>query len=185
MAQPLVVLIGAPGSGKTRLGKKLARRLGVPFVDTDARIVAEHGPIAEIFAQHGEPYFRELERDAVAAALGETAVLSVGGGAVMHPATQEDFSQQRVVRLTVSPEAVASRISGGKRPLLGGGVDAWLEIVAKRAPVYEALARNTWDTSARPLSDIAEEVAAWVAADAGIELHTIERGPARTGKRTA
>ncbi|ERK72528.1 hypothetical protein N136_01109, partial [Leifsonia aquatica ATCC 14665] len=57
-----IVLIGPPAAGKTRLGKRLAKRLGLGFVDTDARVVAAHGPISEIFADHGEPHFRALER---------------------------------------------------------------------------------------------------------------------------
>lgn len=167
-SQPLVVLIGAPGSGKTRIGKRVARLLGVPFVDTDKRIVADHGSIADIFAGRGEPYFRDLERAAIVEALRERVVLSVGGGAVMDPRTQDDFAAQRVVRLTVTAEAVASRILGGKRPLLAGGIDAWKQLVEARRPVYEALADATWDTSSRPIDHIAEDIARWVAAEAGL-----------------
>ncbi|TQL47964.1 shikimate kinase [Homoserinimonas aerilata] len=161
-ASPVLILIGAPGSGKTRLGKRVAGELGIAFIDTDKRIVAEHGPVADIFSEHGEPYFRELERAAVERALGESCVLSVGGGAVMHPATRADFARQRVVRLTVSAEAVASRITGGKRPLLGGGVDAWKSLVEQRVHVYEELADASWDTSSRPLDTIAHEIVEWV-----------------------
>lgn len=167
-SQPLVVLIGAPGSGKTRIGKRVARLLDIPFVDTDKRIVAEHGPIADMFASKGEPYFRALERAAIVEALAETVVLSVGGGAVMDPETQQDFAGQRVVRLTVAPEAVASRITGSKRPLLGDGIEAWKTLVESRRTVYEALADTTWDTSSRPIDRIAEEIAEWVAAEAGL-----------------
>jgi shikimate kinase len=173
-AQPVVVLIGAPGSGKTRIGKRVARLLDVPFIDTDKRIVADHGSIAEIFAERGEPFFRELERAAIVEALHERAVLSVGGGAVMHPQTQQDFAEQRVVRLTVSPEAVVSRITGGKRPLLASGIDAWKQIVEIRRPVYEALADKTWDTSSRPIDHIAQEIADWVAADAELSAPGIQ-----------
>lgn len=185
MSAPIVVLIGAPGSGKTRLGKRVARLLDAPFVDSDQRIVAEHGAIADIFEQHGEPHFRQLERDAVNAALRETVVLSLGGGAVMHPETQRELAMQRVVRLTVSAEAVASRITGGRRPLLAGGVDVWCALVAERAPVYDALAKMSWDTSSRPLDSIADEIAAWVANDARIEFTVDERVKTRTKETTA
>ena len=72
-----IVLIGPPAAGKTRIGKRLAKRLGLPFVDTDAVVVAQHGPIPGILAEHGEPYFRELERQAVAEAVAEPGVVSL------------------------------------------------------------------------------------------------------------
>lgn len=71
-AFPLVILIGAPGAGKTTVGTRLAHRLGVGFTDTDAVVESVAGkPVADIFISDGEPEFRRLERDAVAAALGE------------------------------------------------------------------------------------------------------------------
>lgn len=167
---PLVTLIGAPGSGKTKVGKRVARMLGIPFVDTDKRIVAEHGPIADIFEQHGEAHFRRLERAAVVAALSEPAVLSVGGGAVIDADTRADLADRRVARLTVSAEAVASRITGGKRPLLGAGVEAWTALVERRREFYEAVESRVWDTSSRPIDLIAEEIATWVSLEAGIPL---------------
>ena len=113
-----IVLIGPPAAGKTRLGKRLARRLGLPFVDTDAVVVAGHGAIADIFAEHGEPYFRALERAAVAEAVARPGIVSLGGGAVLDPDTQADLAATRVVLLTVRPEAIASRITNRKRPLV-------------------------------------------------------------------
>jgi len=162
----VVVLIGAPGAGKTRTGKRVAKLLGVPFVDTDKRIVAEHGPIADIFAEHGEPHFRALERTAVAAALREPAVVSLGGGAVLDPRTRDDLAGLPVVQLTTSAEAVAERITDGKRPLLAGGTAAWSALVAARQPIYDALASLTIDTSATPLVSVAAEIADWVEARA-------------------
>src|SRR5690606_15424444 len=82
-ADPLtLVLVGPMAAGKTSVGRRVARRLGVAFVDTDKRIVATHGPIPAIFAEHGEAHFRDLERAAVAEALSEGGVISLGGGAV-------------------------------------------------------------------------------------------------------
>ena len=159
--RPLLVLIGPPAAGKTRLGKRVAKLLGAPFIDTDKRIVARHGVISEIFATHGEDHFRSLERDEVAAALTQQAVVSLGGGAVVHADTQHDLAGHRVVLLTVSPEAVVARITDGKRPLVAG-IDSWLALVDARTPIYDRLATRTFDTSHRPLDAIASEIAAWI-----------------------
>ena len=159
--RPVVVLIGAPGAGKTRLGKRIAKLLGVPFIDTDKRIVARHGIIAKIFAEHGEEHFRRLERDAVAEALHEDAVVALGGGAVMHELTKSDLANHVVVQLTVSPEAVEARIAGDKRPLVNG-IEAWTALVESRRDVYDALAHRSFDTSSRPLDTIAAEIVSWI-----------------------
>lgn len=161
--RPLAVFIGAPSSGKSRIGKRVAKILGVPFIDTDVRITAEHGEITDIFAGQGEPQFRVLERQAVAKALTEQGIVSLGGGAVIHPDTQLDLASMRVVLLTTTAEAVAARLGKGKRPLLkDGGVDAWIALVESRRAIYERLATRTWDTSTRPIDAIAEDIAAWL-----------------------
>lgn len=159
---PLVVLIGAPGAGKTRMGKRLAKILEVPFIDTDKTIVAEHGAITEIFAEHGEPHFREIEAQHVARSLEQGAVVALGGGAVLHPASNAALRGHRIALLTVSAEAVTSRIANSKRPLLANGVDAWIALVDARRPVYDDLATRTFDTSHRPLDAIALEIADWI-----------------------
>ncbi|MCU1405037.1 MAG: hypothetical protein JWQ43_1340 [Glaciihabitans sp.] len=158
---PLLVLIGAPAAGKTRLGKRIARLLNVPFIDTDKRIIAKHGVIAEIFGTHGEEHFRALERAEVVAALQEVAVVALGGGAVLDANTQQDLSTHRVAMLTVSPEAVQARITNGKRPLVAG-IESWRALVESRREVYERLATRTFDTSNRPLDDIAADIAGWI-----------------------
>jgi shikimate kinase len=156
-----IALIGPPAAGKSRVGKRLAKLLDLPYVDTDAVVVAGHGPIAEIFAEHGEPYFRALERAAVADALRRPGVVSLGGGAVLDPDTQADLGPARVVLLTVRPEAIATRIANGKRPLVTD-LESWKRLVAQRRPLYESLADYTADTSRRPIETIVEEIAAWV-----------------------
>lgn len=158
----VVVLIGAPGAGKTRTGKRLARLLHVPFIDTDKRIVAAHGPIADIFEEHGEPHFRTIERDTVAEALRERAVVTLGGGAVLDPRTQADLADMRVVQLTVSADAVEKRIASGKRPLLRGGVGAWTALVSARQPIYDRLSQLSVDTSRQPLDRVAQKIADWL-----------------------
>jgi shikimate kinase len=162
MSRPPVVLVGPMGAGKTRVGKRVARLLGVGFTDTDKVIVAEHGPIADLFAERGEAYFRELERAAVEAALETDDVVSLGGGAVLDPATQRDLIGQRVAFLTVSARAVEGRLGEGKRPLLHNGVSDWQRIFDERRDIYEGLSDLTIDTSHRPYDSIAEEVAAWL-----------------------
>lgn len=156
------MLIGAPGAGKTRTGKRLARLLDVPLIDTDTRIVQGHGPIATLFETQGEPHFRALERDEVARALREHAIVTVGGGAVMDAGTQRLLADHRVVQLTVSPEAVEARIAGGKRPLVNDGIGAWVALVEKRQPIYDQLSQLTIDTSRRPLSGVAQQIADWL-----------------------
>ncbi len=160
-----LVLIGAPGAGKTRLGKRVARLLRIGFVDTDKRIVAAHGPIAQIFQDHGEEYFRKLEREAVAKALREAVVVSLGGGAVLDADTRTDLAGRHVALLTVSADAVADRIGGGKRPLVKDGIADWIALVESRRELYESLASRVWDTSTLPLDDIAGDIADWIRQD--------------------
>ncbi len=161
-ARPVVVIVGAPGAGKTRLGKRVAKTLGVPFIDTDKRIVARHGPISDLFAQHGEPAFRTIERETVVRALGRHAVVTLGGGAVLDEHTQADLRDHRVIQITVSPEAVVGRIGNKKRPLLAGGVDAWVALVAKRKPIYDRISAKSFDTSSVPLDTVAEDIVQWI-----------------------
>lgn len=161
-----VVFIGPMAAGKTKVGKRVARALGVPFTDTDKRVVADHGPIADIFAEHGAGHFRRLERQAVIDALADArdpgGVVSLGGGAVLDAATRADLSRCSVVYLTVAASAVATRIGGTKRPLLAGGIEDWQRIFDERRPLYEQLASIRFDTSTRPLDAIAADIATWV-----------------------
>ncbi len=164
-SRAVVVLIGAPGAGKTRTGKRLARLLDVPLVDTDRLIVAEHGPIAGIFEEFGEPHFRQLERHAVERALAQHAVVTLGGGAVLDEQTQADLAGMPVVQLTVTPAAVERRISGGKRPLVKDGIGAWIALVERRQPIYDRLSQLTIDTSEVPLDEVAGRIVAWLKED--------------------
>ena len=155
-----LVLIGPPAAGKSRIGKRVARLLGVPFVDTDALVVREHGAIADIFAGHGEPHFRSLERAAVVRALGSDGVISFGGGAVLDADTQRDIAALPVVLLTVQPHAVAGRLGNGKRPLVPD-LASWVALYEKRRDLYERLADHVVDTSDRPTDQLAAELAEW------------------------
>jgi shikimate kinase len=153
------------GSGKTKLGKRVSAILGKPFVDTDRMIVAEHGTIAGVFADFGEAHFRALERVAVEDALAQDAVVALGGGAILNEQTQADLADRRVALITVSAAAVQPRIVGNKRPLLVGGIESWKQILESRREIYERLATRVWDTSSRPLTAIAAEIADWAASE--------------------
>jgi len=157
-----LVFIGPMAAGKSKIGRRVARGLSVPFVDTDKLIVARYGPISEIFAREGEDYFRVIERGIVADALLEPGVVSLGGGAVLDPATQADLAEHTVVYLSVDTRAAGKRIGGKKRPLLSGGIADWERIFTQRRPIYEALASIHFDTSHRPISSIADEIVTWV-----------------------
>jgi len=160
-----VVLVGPMGAGKSSIGRRLAKALGVPFRDTDSVIVAEHGPITEIFAAHGEQHFRELEHDAVLASVAQGGVVALGGGAPMHSGTRAALGAHHVVLLTVDAQIVAGRIRNQKRPLLNteeDPVDAWIRIRDAREPIYREIADAAFDTSHGPLSDVVTAVAEWV-----------------------
>jgi shikimate kinase len=154
-----VALIGPMGAGKTSVGRRVARHLGRRFVDTDAVIATEHGAIPHLFSTVGEGAFRVIERDVVRRELRPDAVVALGGGAVLDASTRTALAECVVVLLTVSEEAVAARLAGGSRPLLTEGVASWRRIAAEREPLYLALADLTVDTSRRPMTTIAAELA--------------------------
>lgn len=159
MTDRAVALIGPMGAGKTSVGRRLAKHLGMRFVDTDAVIAAGHGAIPDLFATVGERGFREVERDVVQRELRAGGVVALGGGAVLDPATREALAACTVVLLTVSEEAVEARLAGGRRPLLTDGLASWRRIAAERDPIYRGLADVTVDTSRRPMTTIAAELA--------------------------
>ena len=159
---PPVVLIGPPASGKTKIGKRVAKLLGVSHLDTDQVIVAHHGPIPEIFHNLGEPRFRELEREAVVEALATNQVVSLGGGAVTHPDTRSDLSHHTVIGLTITEDAVSHRLNNDKRPLLRNGLADWVELVEKRQALYDEVTTWSVDVSHRSSDEIAEEIVSWL-----------------------
>ena len=162
MTRPRVVLVGPPGAGKSTIGQALARRLGVPFRDTDADVEASLGkPISDIFVDDGEPVFRAAEQSAVATALHEhDGVLALGGGAVADPATRQFLRGHRVVFLDVSLAAAVSRVGLARdRPLLLGSPRAQLKaLMDARHPWYTEVAMLTVDTSTVEPADVVEAI---------------------------
>lgn len=160
--RPVAVIVGPPGSGKTTVGSLLAQALGVSFRDTDTDIVARAGkPIPDIFVDEGEERFRELEREAVAAALSEhDGVLALGGGAVLAASTREMLAGHTVVYLTVDLGSAVSRVGLDQgRPLLAVNPRATLRfLMEQRKPLYEEVATHTVDTSGRTPDEVIPEI---------------------------
>ncbi|MFZ5828828.1 MAG: shikimate kinase [Planctomycetota bacterium] len=164
-----IVLIGYRATGKTTLAKLLAERLGWKWVDADVEIERRAGcTIAEMFADKGEPAFRDLEA-AVIADLCRTPrlVLAAGGGAPLRPESREAMRRGGfVVWLTAEPETIHRRMTGdvttaGRRPSLTEK-DPLAEIVhllEARTPVYLETAHCTIDTEGRAPAEIATEIA--------------------------
>jgi shikimate kinase len=153
-----VVLIGPMGVGKTTIGKKLAKRLEVPFVDTDVLITNAHGEIPEIFENQGEAIFRTYEEKALKDALTANQVVATGGGAVLSGENQRALETATVIYLSTNGLHMRARLSNGNRPLLKNGMTDWKEIYETRKPLYERLATFEIDTSAAGLGKIIDTI---------------------------
>jgi shikimate kinase len=137
-----IVLVGLMGAGKTSVGRRLAEKLGVPFVDADHEIEAAAGkPIKEIFADHGEAYFREGERRVIQRLIGNGAqVLATGGGAYMNDETRQRIQEHGIsVWLRASLPLLMKRVTKRQdRPLLQAEDPETVmrNLMEKRYPVY-------------------------------------------------
>jgi shikimate kinase len=158
VSSDVIVLIGPMGVGKTTIGRKLAKALKVPFIDTDNLITDEHGPIPAIFEERGEPEFRRLEEKAMEKAIRETAVVATGGGAVLSPLTRKRLKAVTVVYLSTDGKHIASRLKHGNRPLLQNGVEDWRRIYDERKPVYQEAADFEINTSGQPINASIQEI---------------------------
>lgn len=163
-----LALIGFMAAGKTTIGKRLARRLGCDFRDTDAIVVREHGPIAQLFSTHGEATFRAYESAAVERALGNDrpGVVALGGGALTIAASRACVdANAHSVFLKLSPERILARLEHGARPRPMLGPKPTLENIRSlyetRLPQYE---RADHIVDAEHLSDaaIVENIVAWL-----------------------
>jgi len=138
-----IVLVGMMGAGKSTIGRRLAARLHVPFLDADHEIEAAHAgmTISEIFAVHGEPYFRDGEARVIARLLdGGPSVLATGGGAFMREETRNRIRDKGVsIWLDVEGDVILRRVKRrADRPLLQTADPAATieKLIAERSPVY-------------------------------------------------
>jgi shikimate kinase len=137
-----IVLIGLMGAGKTAVGRRLANRLELPFIDADTEIeVAAGQSISEIFAEHGEAYFRQGERKVIARLLESgPQVLATGGGAYMNADTRAAIKAHGIsVWLKAELRVLSKRVGRrDNRPLLAGSDPETVmkKLMAERYPVY-------------------------------------------------
>lgn len=161
---PRVVLVGAPGAGKSTAGALLAERLRCAFHDTDSGVEAETGmPVSQIFITQGEAHFRELERAEVARALAdEGGVVALGGGAIMDAGTRTLLRGLPVVWLEVGLSDALRRVGMNQaRPLLLGNVrGTMLRMLQERTPLYDEVASVRIATDGRDPADIVGDITA-------------------------
>src|SRR5580692_136613 len=137
-----IALVGMMGAGKSSIGRRLAERLGLPFVDADTAIEeAAHCTIAEIFERYGEPEFRDVERRVIARLLAEPpCVLATGGGAFVDLTTRARIKESAIsVWIKAPVEILLSRVKRREtRPLLKDGDprETLTRLMAEREPSY-------------------------------------------------
>jgi len=159
---PVAVLVGAPGAGKSTVGKRLATALGVPFADSDLEIEHEAGmSVSDIFVTQGEPAFREMEEAVIAKALAEhEGVLALGGGAIMNAQTRDRLKGLPVIWLDVDLGQAAKRVGMNQaRPLLLGDIRANMNrLMKERTPIYQEVSTIVVNTSGLKVREVVDEI---------------------------
>lgn len=164
MPELAVVFVGPMAAGKTSLGRRVAKDLGVPFVDTDVVFVRAHGPITEFFQTHGEEEFRRIEAEIIARELAEpgTRIVALGGGAVLSSATRALLQSHPVVLLMTTQAAVLRTANLDRRPLLRDDPEAWGRILEARRPLYNEVANVTFRTDRATKEQLSRKIVQWV-----------------------
>ena len=156
-----VAIVGYMGSGKTTLGRLLARALSVEFVDLDRVIVRSAGKaIPQIFAEHGENHFRDLEYNALLQTLdgGTPSVVACGGGTVVRPDNRTLLREVTTVFLREDTDVLYRRTRGAGRPLRAASREEFGLRYAERLPLYREVADIEVEADGRPPAKVAEEV---------------------------
>ncbi len=163
-----IILIGYRATGKTTLAKLLAERLDCDWIDADVEIELRAGKsIARVFAEDGEPAFRDLEARVIADLCSrERLVLAAGGGAPLRPASRQIMRQSgTVVWLVASPETILARMSAdettaGRRPNLTehDPLEEIIQLLVVREPIYRSSAHLTIDTEGKTPEQIVDEI---------------------------
>ena len=156
-----LIFIGFMGVGKTTVGRRVAKKLGLNFCDLDAKIIKKHGVIQSIFKDQGEPYFRDVEYEAFASSLKVTKplVISTGGGIITHKSSFKCLENcSNVIWLQASYNTVLKRVgydANNKRPL----VDAqFQERFNSRQLLYESVASFTVNVDHIRIEAVAEKI---------------------------
>ncbi len=164
-----LALVGFMGAGKSAVGMGVAHRRSIPFVDSDTVIEAQAGPIAALFAEHGEARFRAVEREVCTALLGRAVelpmVVSLGGGAVLSDVVRAALRRvAHVAWLTAPPDVLWARVteSGEGEPAvrpLARDRAAFEALLAAREPLYREVATVVVDNGAgRSVDEVVDEL---------------------------
>lgn len=163
-----VALVGFMASGKTTIGRKLARKLRRPFYDTDALVVADHGAVAAIFANEGETAFRRYESDAIDAALEreEPSVIALGGGALTVSRNRRMLEECAYrIFIKVPAEQILARVRRSRevRPVLGSAptLESIGALYESRMAEYER-ADHVVDVARRSDATVVAEIVGWL-----------------------
>jgi shikimate kinase len=156
------------GSGKTTVGRVVAEELGWELVDLDRRVEERAGmAIPGIFEAYGEPRFRELEREALVAALSgpRERVIACGGGVVIDARNRELLQEAATVFLWEDADVLYRRTRGPNRPLRGTGFEDFARRYAERLPYYLEVASLQLEPGQRPPRRVADEILTWLEHD--------------------
>lgn len=160
-----MAIVGYMGSGKSSVGRLVARQLGWDFVDLDRLVEQEAGrTIPEIFSESGEQHFRDLEHRTLVTALEGPAdrVVACGGGAVVRPENRARLARTPTVFLEEDVEVLFGRTRAPDRPLRGAGYEDFEKRYRERLPLYREVADLKIPAKGRTKHQVAEEVLRWL-----------------------